>query len=74
MKRRVSGVHAAALVDVTKYGSQDYQILFIVYDPGRAISDDRDFAEILKCLQTIAVLAMHLLMKQEIGDSNSRRN
>ncbi len=45
-----SKVSEGIAADITKYGSKDYQILFVVYDPGRAISNDdrfcRDFSSI----------------------------
>ena len=38
-----SKVSEGIAADITKYGSKDYQILFVVYDPGRAISNDNRF-------------------------------
>jgi len=42
-KTTPSKVSEGIAADITKYGSKNYQILFIVYDPGRAISNDDRF-------------------------------
>ncbi len=48
-----SKVTEGIAADITKYGSKDYQMLFVIYDPDRAISDDdrfcKDFKNTGKC-------------------------
>jgi len=53
-KTTPSKVSEGIAADITKYGSEDYKILFIIYDPDRAITDDDrfrvDFENAGKCI------------------------